>query len=83
MTTFYIKRPGQDSWDAEPVGEPGGYDILGDLGAAKDEWSLHLPHQCGAWEIGCGTREQTLAEAREFRDRLDEAIRRLEQEVGS
>lgn len=74
--TFYIKRPGQESWDVEPDGG----DILGDLAADTSEWSLHLPHQCGAWEIGYGTLDETLAEAREFRAGLDEAIRMLEQE---
>jgi hypothetical protein len=78
--TFYVKRPGQ----VEGVPVDGREDWLspgGSLGALEDEWSLHLPHQCGAWEIGYGTREETLAEAREFRDRLDEAIRVIEAAV--
>jgi hypothetical protein len=80
VATFYVKRPGQYGDEATPVTPPEGYDVLGDLAADVDDWSLHLPHQCGAWEIGYGTREETVADAREFRDRLDEAIRLLEQE---
>lgn len=76
--TFYIKRPGEH--EGKPIGEPGEWDILGGLDAAKDEWSLYLPHQCDAWEIGYGTREQVLETARAFRSGLDEAIRLLERE---
>jgi hypothetical protein len=80
---FWLKRPGQSADDAEPIGEPGDYEYISGLAAGEDDWSLALPHRCDAWEIACGTREETLAEAREFRAGLDEAIRRLEQAEGT
>jgi len=79
VTAFYLKRPGQWSSDAELVAgnDDGGWPDSSD--AAEDEWALFLPHQCGCWDIGFGTREDVLTAAREFRAGLDEAIRRLEQ----
>jgi hypothetical protein len=75
---FWLKRPGQSADEAEPIGETGDFEYVSGLYAEVDEWSLALPHQCDAWEIAYGSREETLAEARAFRAGLDEAIRRLE-----
>jgi hypothetical protein len=75
---FWLKRPGQSADEAEPIGETDDYEYISGLNAGVDEWSLALPHQCDAWEIAFGSLEETLAEAREFRAGLDEAIRRLE-----
>jgi hypothetical protein len=74
--TFYLKRPGQR--EGRPLTGPEDYERPGCLDAGIDEWSLHLPHQCDAWEIGYGTREETLAEAYRFRDELAAAIQALE-----
>jgi hypothetical protein len=77
--TFWLKRPGQDSWDAEPVGEPVDGESPSSTWAGEGEWALSLPHSCDAWVIGYGSREEVLADARKFRKELDKAIRRLEQ----
>lgn len=77
--TFYVKRPGQYEGDPVPPegADPGGH--VGALDAMTDDWSLHLPHRCDAWEIGYGTREEVLADAVAFRVGLDRAIAVLEQ----
>lgn len=76
--TFYVKRPGQD--EGIPVGEEGEYDYFsGGLNAMRDDWSVYLPHKCGSWEVGYGSREEALADAHAFRAELDRAIAVLEQ----
>ncbi|MCX4751759.1 DUF6221 family protein [Kitasatospora sp. NBC_01287] len=80
VTTFYLKRPGQYSDEAEAIVCGDDDSWPGSTHAAEDEWALSLPHSCDAWEIGIGSLGDVLEAAREFRAGLDEAIRRLEQE---
>jgi hypothetical protein len=47
------------------------------------DWVLHLPHQCDAWIIAAGKREDVLTEARRFRAELDQAITALEAEAAT
>lgn len=75
--TLYLKHPGQE--DGGPVGAEGEYDDSGGHGAERDEWALYLPHQCQAWDIGYGSRESVIEDARAFRAELDTAITMLEQ----
>ena len=77
--TFYVKRPGQ--YEGDPVGdeEEGRYNI-GTPDAELDEWALYLPHQCDAWDIAAGNRDEVLAGAKAFRAELDRAIALLGQE---
>ena len=46
-----------------------------------DDYGISLPHQCDSWVIiASPDRETALAEARKFRDELDQAIAELENE---
>jgi hypothetical protein len=83
VTAFYLKRPGQWSSEAETIAGDDDGSWPSDSSATHDEWALSLPHSCGAWDIGIGSREDVLEAAREFRAGLDRAIRRLEQEEAS
>lgn len=77
--TLYLKRPGQE--DGDPIGDPGEYEHDGGHGAERDEWALYLPHQCQAWDIGYGSRESVIEDARAFRAELDVAIALLEADL--
>lgn len=57
--------------DTHAVSDPRRY-----VGGESD-WALSLPHSCGEWEIGTGSREQVLSDARRLRDELDQAITAL------
>lgn len=44
----------------------------------EQDWALSLPHQCDEWTISYGSRADVLADARRFRDELDQAITAME-----
>jgi hypothetical protein len=73
--TFYVKRPGQHEGVPVSPTDDSGWESLD---ASLDEWCLYLPHQCNAWEVGYGSRENVLADALAFRADLDRAIKVLE-----
>lgn len=65
---FTVRHTDWDAAGSDPRGYIGG----------ENDWALSLPHRCGEWVIDYGTRGEVLAEARRFRDELDQAITALE-----
>ena len=45
---------------------------------AAQDWCLSLPHRCDEWNIGDGSRDDVLTEAKRFRAELDAAIAVME-----
>jgi hypothetical protein len=89
---FMLRKPGArvdgDFGDETPVYAAPGFDEpqpAWQTHAGSDprlepesEWALALPHHCDEWNIGDGSREDVLAEAKRFRAELDAAIAVME-----